>query len=418
MNGQWQSGNKNTIARKLISDALDSLSTIDNLQIALRVYGHQKYYTKGQDCDDTKLEVPFGNNNIQAIRKVLFSIKPKGTTPIARSLEKAGGDFPECDDCRNLIILVTDGIEECDGDPCAISIALQEKGIVLKPFVIGIGLNVEMIEAFKCIGNIYDASNEETFRTVLNVVISQALNNTTAQVNLLDNQGRAMETDVNMTFYDKLTKQMKHNYVHTINDRGVPDTIQIDPIGSYRMVVHTIPQVIKDSIKLIAGTHNIIAVDAPQGNLKLRVEGAFDNKNPIKTIVRKAGKLETLHVQDFNKTEKYIIGKYDLEILTLPRLHIKNIDISQSHTTNIEIPRSGKANLMMRTLGNGSIYEDKENELKWVCNLSTNVTTESVSLLPGSYLAIFRPSKSKQAIFTIEKKFRIKSGGSTSVKLY
>ena len=38
------------------------------------------------------------------------------------------------------MILITDGIEECGGDH-AISIALQKKGIVLKPFVIGVGLD-------------------------------------------------------------------------------------------------------------------------------------------------------------------------------------------------------------------------------------------------------------------------------------
>ena len=67
--------------------------------------------------------------------------QPKGTTPIAYSLEKSGADFPECANCRNIIILITDGEEECEGDPCAVSAALQSKGIVLKPFVIGVGLD-------------------------------------------------------------------------------------------------------------------------------------------------------------------------------------------------------------------------------------------------------------------------------------
>ncbi|MBK9638483.1 MAG: hypothetical protein IPO63_11975 [Bacteroidetes bacterium] len=47
-------------------------------------------------------------------------ISPSGTTPIARSLEECGGDFPKSQ-ARNIIILITDGIEECNGDPCAVS---------------------------------------------------------------------------------------------------------------------------------------------------------------------------------------------------------------------------------------------------------------------------------------------------------
>ena len=99
-----------------------------------------------QDCDDTKLEVPFAQGNGEQIRNVLSNITPKGTTPIARSLEKAANDFPECANCRNVIILITDGIEACDEDPCAVSRALQQKGIILKPFVIGIGLDKEFIK--------------------------------------------------------------------------------------------------------------------------------------------------------------------------------------------------------------------------------------------------------------------------------
>ena len=93
------------------------------------------------------------------MKSALKSLKPKGTTPIASTLEKAGDDFLKCptNDCRNIIILITDGIEECNGDPCAVSMALQKKGIILKPFVIGIGLDLEFRESFECMGSFYDA---------------------------------------------------------------------------------------------------------------------------------------------------------------------------------------------------------------------------------------------------------------------
>src|SRR5689334_7131217 len=130
---------KMDIAKKLMSETLDSLKEIKNLQLALRLYGHQKKL-QPHNCNDTKREVPFAFGNIAKIKNKINSITPSGTTPIAASLEAAGGDFPPCKDCRNVIILITDGIEECNGDPCAVSLALQKKGIVLKPFVIGVGL--------------------------------------------------------------------------------------------------------------------------------------------------------------------------------------------------------------------------------------------------------------------------------------
>ncbi len=416
MNAQWQSGNRHEIAKKLFTDALDSLKNAENLELALRVYGHQKYYKQGQDCDDTKLEVPFGKKNVPQLKSKLKEISPKGTTPIAQTLEKAGNDFPSCSDCRNIIILITDGIEECNGDPCAVSMALQKKGIVLKPFVIGIGLDMEFKKTFECVGNYFDAAKEETFKTVLNIVISQALNTTTAQVNLLDVNSKPTETDVNMTFYDQFSGRIMYNYIHTINHRGNPDTVNIDPISTYKLVVHTIPQVSKDSIKLNAGKHNIIALDAPQGNLYLKVGGA-DYKT-LKAIIRKSGEMQTLNVQDFETTVKYIVGNYDLEILSLPRVTIKNINIRQSHTTTIEIPQPGIASIMMNSAGFCSLFVEENNELKWIYNLNENSTKETITLQPGNYRVEYRSKTAKLSAFTIEKIFTITSGGSVAVKLF
>ncbi|NTW26351.1 MAG: VWA domain-containing protein, partial [Lentimicrobium sp.] len=109
MIGKWQSDIKINIAKKLMSSLLDSLKTFDNLQVALRVYGHQKPYPPA-DCNDTKLEVPFGPDNFDKVKIRIQGIEPKGTTPLAYAIEQAAGDFPPCDNCRNIIILITDGI--------------------------------------------------------------------------------------------------------------------------------------------------------------------------------------------------------------------------------------------------------------------------------------------------------------------
>ncbi len=147
MNAFWGNQPKINTARELLLKSLKELEGQPDLELALRLYGHQTPIQPGkQDCDDTRLEVPFGPNNIPGIRSTLQSVRCLGTTPIARSLEKAAGDFPAITTkagerkVRNVIILITDGIEACDEDPCAVSRALQAKGIVLKPFVIGVGL--------------------------------------------------------------------------------------------------------------------------------------------------------------------------------------------------------------------------------------------------------------------------------------
>lgn len=415
MYGRWQSDIKMNIAQNLLSNLLDSLKDVDNIQLALRVYGHQKTYPP-QDCNDTRLVVPFANNNALRIKNQLRYIKPKGTTPIAFALEQSAGDFPDCDNCRNIIILITDGLEECGGDPCAVSADLQKKGIALKPFVIGIGRDFR--EAFDCVGTYYDASSEEQFSKALDLVISQALNSTTAQVNLIDAYNKPSETNVNMTFYDHVSGQIKYNFIQTLNSKGLPDTLLIDPLVTYDVVVHTLPPARADSIKITPGQHTIIPVNTPQGRLRLKMEGTTLSSRNLQAIVRLQGSMETINVQQFGQTENYIIGDYSLEILCLPRIYVEDINIAQSSTTTVEIPVPGISVIQKTALGYGSLYVERDNELIWVYNFRENPIQESLILQPGRYRVVFRAKYSSRAAFTIEKRFRITSGKTTNVKIF
>jgi Ca-activated chloride channel family protein len=412
MFGRWQSGAKIDVARNLMTQMLDSLRKLSNVELALRVYGHQKQYPP-QDCNDSRLEVPFSKGNIDDIQAVLKRLVPKGTTPIAKSLELCGEDFPSSP-ARNIVILITDGIEECGGDPCAISLALQKKGIFLRPFVIGMGLDESLKKTFDCVGRYFDATNESTFREALNVVISQALDNTTLQVNLLDEQFNPTETNVGMTFYDTFSGNPKYNFIHTLNSRGNPDTLVIDPLLTYRIVVHTIPEVSKDGILLTPGKHTTVALDAPQGTLSIKYDGTAEARK-VQAIIRKKNELRTLHVMEINSAEKLITGGYDLEILTLPRTYLNDVRIDQSKTTTVQVPRPGIITFVCSGQGYGSIFLANEKELKFVCNLDENLTRESAILQPGRYKVIFRPKNSRETIYTIEKDFTIVSGESNVI---
>ncbi len=418
MYGEWQSGTKIEVAKRMLCEFLDTLKPMPNLEIALRCFGHRVPLRPYIDCKDTKLEVPFASadKNVPLMKARLKTILPTGTTPIAYSLGEAANDFPATYG-RNVIILITDGVEECDGDPCAISLALQQKGVVLKPFVLGIGLGTMFADLMGCIGKFYDITSENTFKTVLNMVVNEAINRTTVQVNLLDTYKKPDETNVDMTFYDQSTGEIKYNYLHTINNRGNPDTININPSISYKLLVHTIPPVEKDNIILKAGKHNTITLDAPQGSLALHIDGANTYKS-MQAIIRKKGEKKTLHVQDFIQTENYLCGKYEVEILTLPRIIRTDIDISQSKTTTITIPQAGILTLMKQGEGSGSIYLEDGKKLVWVCNLKDLVTQENIVLQPGNYRAEFRSKIFKKSVNTVERRFKIESGISTTIKLY
>lgn len=418
MNGTWEKSKKIDIARDILIGMIDSLEKLDQVQLALRVYGHQSPVPP-QDCSDSKLEVPFGPGTAPRIRQKLRYIEPRGTTPLARSLEMSVKDFPSCDDCRNIVILITDGIEACDGDPCEVSRKLQKQGITLKPFIIGIGLDDNFKESFSCIGTYYNAPKEQQFKDILGVVISQALNSTTAQVNLLDINRKPTETNVIMTFYNQVSGKVMQNYMHTMNYRGVPDTIILDPLVTYKMTVHTIPPVTVDSFRIISGKHNVIAAYVPQGYLVINTEGGIRNKD-LPCIIRKTGSMNTLNYQRMYSTEKYLTGNYDIEIPVLPKITLYNIEIKQSTTTTVKVPQPGLITFVMNAPGYGSIYlrEKDKKDLQWVYTLDKDSRSTILALQPGTYTIVFRPGGAKSTLYTITKTFDVTAGASKAVELY
>lgn len=418
MNGYWERERKIDLATRLLSETLDEMGSAENFELALRVYGHQTKHIRGQqDCDDTELVVPFSKANNLVIKQALSRIIPQGTTPIARSLEKSAEDFPDEKNVRNIIILITDGIEACDEDPCAVSRALQKKGIILKPFIIGVGIEEKYKSTFECVGNYFDASGEENFRNILKIVITQALNNTTAQVNLLDGTGNALETDVPMSFYDQKNGALLYNYVHTLNSKGLPDTLNIDPLFTYRLVIHSIPSIEVNDQKIQAGIHTIIEVPAPQGLLNLNFGTGRSDYQNLKYLIKKSGSCEVIHAQNFGETCKLLVGMYDLEILTQPPTLINNVKITDGETNDVLIPLPGSLMLQAGGTGYGGIFAILETEQKMVIQFNDQNPAGRYTLQPGRYQIIYRSKHSKQSIYTLERNFEIRSGISTSISL-
>lgn len=414
MNGSWGTKTRIDAAKELLAKSVTELEGVANLEVGLRVYGHQSEITATfQDCNDTKLEVPFGKNNHAQIKSRIKTIQAKGTTPIARSLEAAAGDFPDAKS-RNVIILITDGLEACDNDPCVIAKKLKDKGVNVKPFVIGVGMDLSYLEKFRCIGEYADAETPESFEKVLNNVVNKALVNTTVQINLNNISKEPKETNVTLFLYKAGTKELKYTFTHTLNDRNLPDTVVMDPAIEYDMVVNTLPRRELKGIKLKRNTHNIISIDVPQGFIQTRVVNGTKNYI-VPTRVMEHGSHATLNVQQNGETDKYIVGKYDLEILTLPRIYM-SVDVNQSSTTKVDIVAPGLFAYKASSLITGQVFTvNGDGTFTWVCNLDEQPSAGSWNLQPGNYKVVYRFKKIKSTIYTTEKEFRIYSNKTTSL---
>src|SRR5690349_17492581 len=203
MNAQW--GNNQSrmdIAKQILTRLVDSLRVNSNLELGLRVYGH-RFSRQANNCEDSKLEVPFAAKNHNAIISKIKEIVPKGTTPITYSVLQAAHDFPASPGYRNILILITDGVESCGGDPCTVSVELQRKGVFLRPYIIGLG--VQGGKALDCMGKYIDSQDANTFNKILNESIETTFAKTTVSIELLDGEGKRDETNINVSFINTMT---------------------------------------------------------------------------------------------------------------------------------------------------------------------------------------------------------------------
>jgi Mg-chelatase subunit ChlD len=123
------------IAKETLQDALDWLPR--DLTLGLRVYGH-RHKRELRVCTDSELLVPFGSGSRQQIRAAIPTFRPRGQTPLAYSLNQVAGDFGNLRGER-AVVLVTDGIESCGGDPVEAARTLR-RGEQIPVHVIGFWL--------------------------------------------------------------------------------------------------------------------------------------------------------------------------------------------------------------------------------------------------------------------------------------
>jgi Ca-activated chloride channel family protein len=417
MLSKWDGDMRINVAKDKLALLVDSLKINKNVEFALRVYGHQ-FDFKLKNCKDSKLEVSFAPNNYLKIKQALTKISPKGTTPIAYSLEQATMDFPDDKSYRNVIVMITDGIEACEGDPCAISLGLQRRGVILKPFIIGLGVGKDFTQAFACIGRAIDARNIGEFTQALSMIATQTLGKTTVAVELTDEKDKLVEKDVNMSFLNHVTKEGIYDLVHFRDKQGKTDLLEIDPVLTYDLVVNTIPPVRKEKIEIQGGKHNIIKLKTPQGTLKFKMQTAKEY-GKLQAIIRQSGETQTLHHQAIDADEKYLIGSYDVEVLTRPRLYLSKVEIKAGQTTELPIAEVGILNIVNMIDGYASLYViDNQGNPTFVENVEpSKEKSENIVMQPNNYKLVFRAKTAVSSAYTVVKKFSITSGKTTYVDI-
>jgi hypothetical protein len=124
---------KITIARKVLAETITGLP--DAMNVGLRVYGHRYALNDAKACADTELLVPIGPVDKKTLVDTVNQIQLKGKTPLVHSVLEAVKDFTGT--ANGTIVLVTDGIESCEGNIHSISPAIKAAGLELKVNIVG-----------------------------------------------------------------------------------------------------------------------------------------------------------------------------------------------------------------------------------------------------------------------------------------
>ncbi len=132
--GQINGRSKMEIAKTTLEQL--SYGLPDDTDLALRAYGNSSPSNE-KNCADSRLLVPFAERNRDYIRHAIASLRPTGQTPIAYALNQAAEDFGSQRSAKTLV-LVSDGIESCGGDPVMAAHMLRQQGITVH--LIGFGL--------------------------------------------------------------------------------------------------------------------------------------------------------------------------------------------------------------------------------------------------------------------------------------
>lgn len=410
MKETWNGKQKYETAKELLYKLIDSVEKKNpNVEFAVRAFGYQSPRAE-KNCKDSRLLIPFAKNNAERIKMSLEKISPQGMTPIAYSLAQAVNDFPADVKSLNSIIIITDGNENCDGNPCAASQKLLDKRISLRPFIVGLNGGQNFIEKLKCIGTVLDTKDEPSLYNTVGIIIRQTLNTTTAQVNLLDANGNPTVTNIPFTLYDHASGKILYNFVHTLNEKGNPDTLYLDPVGVYDLELHTYPSIKKENIELVPGKHNIIALDVPAGNFTAECLNATIANNNAQVIVRPLHNLNTiLNVQDLNEQETYLTAKYRMEILTNPEV-IFDSTIASFSDNRIPVPNYGTLSLMAEDKLLVSIYKNHQGMLQMIERFEVNAKTDNRKLQPGEYWLVYKSKASYDSESTRTKSFTVAEG--------
>jgi len=144
--GQIKGKAKIVIAKEVLNGLIDGLP--QDMQVGLYAYGHR---SKG-DCKDIEQLIAVGPLDRKAMKAKIAGLNAKGMTPITESVRQAA-EALRYKETKATVILVSDGLETCDADPCQLAAELAMSGVDFTVHVIGFDITEEEQARLRCLAD-------------------------------------------------------------------------------------------------------------------------------------------------------------------------------------------------------------------------------------------------------------------------
>ncbi len=412
---KWQSEPKIKVTQKVLLRLLDSIHGTSDMEVALRVFGHLN-----KDAYGTQLEVPFETDNRYKLQSKIKTLVPNGGCTAVSALTNSINDFPHDGKARNIILIITDGMDDCGGNICEVARQVQQSGTVVQTFIIGIGNAEDFQHKLDCAGRFSFLPAEEMLDETLHEVFFLSDQKARVTLSLTDESHTPYETEVPVVFYDHQTHAAKYATIYHYAIGDAVDTLTVDPLVSYDITLFTTPPLRLPTQQLKASRHNHLPIVAPQGRLRIHFE---DKRTPFQiptysVLVRRHGESDILSYHPLGTASHYLAGTYDIEVLSTPILALNNVTVRSGSDTDLQLPLPGQLALNKpQTITTGSIFVYKNGELQWVCNLNPDSITERILLIPGEYQIILKPKDATDYAAVRTTRFTIHSAQQTGVNI-
>ncbi len=177
--GQIDNEPKIAIAKSVVKDLVSDWN--QEVDVGLTVYGHRRK----ADCADIEMLVSPGPLERERFVKAVEQLNPKGKTPLTAAVLKAAETL-KYTESRATVVLVSDGVETCDLDPCAVSQDMESKGLDFTAHVIGFDVSKdEDVKKLRCVadntgGKFLPATNAESLKSSLAEAVKEVVKVSTA----------------------------------------------------------------------------------------------------------------------------------------------------------------------------------------------------------------------------------------------